>query len=266
MVGTQADKSITIHGPPPHKSNKEIELERKRREDEILARELESAKIDAAIAKKRRKIQFLRASSANVHDPSAAGLGMPSLNTTIPISNATISNLIPHVSTKSFVDPNRLSNENMGGNVDRNNNSSGNTSQRFQRRHMQLEGYRQISFDGILGYPNAFPKDIRDKVPKFLGNNAISCEEHLRLFIDMLNDYEVEHEDVVLKLFVQSLVEDARDWFKRLPDRCIDTWDSFERYFKEQFGDMPNASFMLNEFNTIRKNYNESTAEFNMRF
>ena len=82
----------------------------------------------------------------------------------------------------------------------------------------------------------------------------------------MLNDYEVKHEDVVLKLFVQSLAEDARDWFKRLPDRCIDTWDSFERCFKEHFGDRPNASFMLNKFNTIRKNLNELAAKFNMRF
>lgn len=37
----------------------------------------------------------------------------------------------------------------------------------------------------------------------------------------MLNDNEVKYEDVVMKLFVYSLFEDARDWFKRLPDYII---------------------------------------------
>ena len=52
---------------------------------------------------------------------------------------------------------------------------------------------------------------------KFSRNNAISSEQHLRDFSDLLNDYEVEHEDVVIKLFVHSLTEDARDWFRIIP-------------------------------------------------
>ena len=68
-----------------------------------------------------------------------------------------------------------------------------------------------MSFLGILGFPHPVPNDLRDKVTKFVRNNAITSEEHLRKFIDMLNDYEVEHEDVVMKLFVHSLIEDARD-------------------------------------------------------
>ena len=67
-----------------------------------------------------------------------------------------------------------------------------------------MEKYRQISFAGILGAPHPISFDLRDKVVKFSGNNDVTREEHLRIFIDMLNDYEVEHEDMVMKLFVHS--------------------------------------------------------------
>ena len=86
----------------------------------------------------------------------------------------------------------------------------------------------------------------------FSRNNAVTGEEHLRIFIDMLNDYEVEHEDVVMKLFVHSLTEDVRDWFRRLPDDSITSWSDLEKLFKEQYGDNTNVKFMLNDFNNIK--------------
>ena len=129
-----------------------------------------------------------------------------------------------------------------------------------------MERYKQVSFLGIPGFPHPIPNDLRDKVTKFAGNNAVTGEEHLKKFIDMLNDYEVEHEDVVMKLFVHSLTEDARDWFRRLPDDSVSSWSDLETLFKEQYGDKTNASFMLNDFNNIKKSPNESAFDFNVRF
>ena len=82
----------------------------------------------------------------------------------------------------------------------------------------------------------------------------------------MLNDYEVEHEDVVMKLFVHSLTGDARDWFRRLPNDSITSWSDLEKSFKEQYGDHTNVGFILNEFHNIKKGKNESTFDFNVRF
>ena len=84
-----------------------------------------------------------------------------------------------------------------------------------------MEKYKKISFIGIPGFPNPISNDLREKVIKFLGNNDMTGEENLRKFMDMLNDYEVEHEDVVMKLFNHSLTEDARDLFRRLFDDNI---------------------------------------------
>ena len=74
-----------------------------------------------------------------------------------------------------------------------------------------MKKYRQISFVfiPISSHPISF--DLRDKAIKYSGNNVVTSEKNLRVFIDMLNDFEVEHEDVVMKLFVQSLIKDVRD-------------------------------------------------------
>ena len=129
-----------------------------------------------------------------------------------------------------------------------------------------MDRYKKICFLGIPGHPNEIPKGLRDKVTKFARNNAIFGEQHLRDFFDLLNDYEVEHEDVVMKLFVHSLTKDARDQFRRMPDDSITSWGDLEKFFKEQYGDHTNIGFILNEFNNIKKGQNESTFEFNVRF
>ena len=98
----------------------------------------------------------------------------------------------------------------------------------LQRRPIHLEGYRKICFDGIPGFPNPIPQEVRKILPKFSRNHAITYEDHLRSFLDMMNDYEVEAEDVIMKLCVQSLTEDAREWFKRLLELSIADWKDME--------------------------------------
>lgn len=212
MVGIQINKHVARPIIPPYVSSEDIEMEKKRKLKDDLDRELERVEVEASIAETRRKIQFLKASSTNTLGPSTIEIGMPSTTSNIvQLGNVTTHNSLFASSTKLNVNPKQQSTVQVGRNIDVNASPSGNTGLNFQRRPMQLEGYRKISFDGIPDYPNAFRANIRDKVTKFSGNNAISCEEHLRLFVDMLNDYEIEHDDVFMKLFVQSLVEDARD-------------------------------------------------------
>ena len=57
--------------------------------------------------------------------------------------------------------------------------------------------------------------------------------KNIFFFFDMLNDYYVEHEDVVMKLFVHSLIEDARDSCRRLPNDIISLWEDLVKFFKE---------------------------------
>lgn len=54
--------------------------------------------------------------------------------------------------------------------------------------------------------------------------------------------------------------------FKILPKGSISSWRDLEHSFKEQYGDKPNTSYILNEFNKIKKFLDESILELNDRF
>ena len=69
----------------------------------------------------------------------------------------------------------------------------------FQKKPIYKEIYKQMSFVGIPGAPHPISFDLRDKVVKFFGNNVVTSEEHFKIFIDMLNNFKVEDEDVVMK-------------------------------------------------------------------
>ncbi|XP_059075171.1 uncharacterized protein LOC131875154 [Cryptomeria japonica] len=60
--------------------------------------------------------------------------------------------------------------------------------------------------------------------------------------------------------------KDAGEWYRNLPDRCIDNWDEFVTLFFEEFGDHNDPSLTSHELTCIKNNQNESVAEFNKRF
>ena len=78
-------------------------------------------------------------------------------------------------------------------------------------RSISTKRYMPLNFNGIHGFPNVIPNDVRKSLPKFSGNHLVSASHHVELFIDLMGDYEIAHEDVYMKLFVQTLEGDARD-------------------------------------------------------
>ena len=78
-------------------------------------------------------------------------------------------------------------------------------------RPFSTKRYMPLFFDGIYGFLNVIPNDVRNNLSKFNWNHTISASHHVELFSDLMGDYEIAHEDVHMKLFVQTLEGDARD-------------------------------------------------------
>ena len=78
-------------------------------------------------------------------------------------------------------------------------------------RSISTKRYMPLCFNGIHGFPNVIPNDIRDKLPKFTGNHNVLASHHVEVFSGLMGDYEISHEDLHMKLFVQTLQGDARD-------------------------------------------------------
>lgn len=65
------------------------------------------------------------------------------------------------------------------------------------------------------------PKGAREVLPKFYGDGKKSTDEHLNAFNIAWEILAVTHEDVSVRLFVQTLIEDAANWFHHLPQGSI---------------------------------------------
>ncbi|XP_057845942.2 uncharacterized protein LOC131055476 [Cryptomeria japonica] len=91
------------------------------------------------------------------------------------------------------------------------------------------------------------------------GNNGNhdTVEQHVMNVKNTIEEFEIPHEDVFMKLFVQSLTQDVGEWYQSLPDRSISSWQEFVTLFLEEFGDHNDPSFASHELTSIKKNQNE---------
>jgi hypothetical protein len=67
-----------------------------------------------------------------------------------------------------------------------------------------------LSFATFLDYPHELPAHKWLKcIPFFAGQLGESVEELLDKFLEVVIDFEVEHEDVVMRMFVSTLKGEA---------------------------------------------------------
>lgn len=71
---------------------------------------------------------------------------------------------------------------------------------------------------------NPLPKGARDHLPNFSGDGKTTVDEHLNAFNVAYGIIFVQHEDVVVRLFVQTLIGVAMNWFYHLPNSAITDW------------------------------------------
>lgn len=92
-------------------------------------------------------------------------------------------------------------------------------------RSISTQRYMSLNFNGIHGFPNTMSYDLKNYLPKFSGNHENSASHHVQMFSDFIGDFEISHEDVHMKLFVQTLENDASGWFSFLSTCSISSWD-----------------------------------------
>jgi hypothetical protein len=126
--------------------------------------------------------------------------------------------------------------------------------------------YKPLNMANIQGYPNKMPTEVNKWLPKFLGNNVITVEDHIYVMGRDMDNAGIDHEDVAMRLFTSSLTEEALDWFKGLPDNHITTYDAFSTLFKRRWSRKADGGTLGTQFNQIKKKENETVREFISRF
>jgi hypothetical protein len=133
---------------------------------------------------------------------------------------------------------------------------------------MEGKSLQSLGHHNISRSPHAMPNKYHKWFPRFQGNNVVLAQTHVRDFENILIEKEVEHEDVVMELFVLSLEEDARVWLRNLNDASIKTWDAFKALFLEQWEvkKMAWLNPISRSLMKVKKKENEIVREFNMKF
>lgn len=93
--------------------------------------------------------------------------------------------------------------------------------------------------------------------------NKRTAEDLLDAFQNFVDYFYIEHENVYMRIFVQSLDRDVRNWFRTLPPRSINSWKVLEYTFLQQWGEKKDFQHYLSELFSLRKQGAENVEEFN---
>ena len=84
--------------------------------------------------------------------------------------------------------------------------------------------------------------------------------------MDALKLMNVEHEDVVCRLFPHTLQGKATKWFFNLAPGSITSWDKFEEALMAEFSEEETPGILLLDLSGIRMNENKKVKYFNEIF
>jgi hypothetical protein len=73
----------------------------------------------------------------------------------------------------------------------------------------------------------------------------------------------VEHEDVVWKIFPYTFEGNASTWYFVQQPQTIISWDRFETIFLEKFGDEKSPEVLVMELSSMKMNHKEKVKDFN---
>jgi hypothetical protein len=110
-----------------------------------------------------------------------------------------------------------------------------------------------LALPGIIKY---MPDNYLKLMPKYNAEKKGTAEEHLDAFQNFTDNLNVEHEDVYMRIFVQTLDGDVRKWFINLGNATLDSWEALEASFLEQWGDKNDYQYYLTEFASLKKKEN----------
>jgi hypothetical protein len=75
------------------------------------------------------------------------------------------------------------------------------------------------------------PDEWSDYLPKFRERKEDKPSQNLHEFHELMNQWEIHHEDVLMNMFMFSLAGDARQWYHSLPPASISSLGKFHATF-----------------------------------
>jgi hypothetical protein len=98
-----------------------------------------------------------------------------------------------------------------------------------------LRGLLLFYFSVVPGFPNVVPTvdEWGDYFPIFREHKEDNPAQHLHEFHELMHQWEIHHEDVLMKMFMFSLDGDVREWYQSLPPASISSLEQFHAAFNK---------------------------------
>jgi hypothetical protein len=93
--------------------------------------------------------------------------------------------------------------------------------------------FAPFNFSVVPGFPNVVPapNEWNDYLPIFREHKEDNPAHHLSEFHELMHQWEIHQEDVLMKMFMFSLAGDAREWYHSLPPASISSLGEFHAAF-----------------------------------
>jgi hypothetical protein len=88
--------------------------------------------------------------------------------------------------------------------------------------------------------------------------NVISAEKHIQWFEHFIDLFEIDHDDVCMRYFSQSLRGNTKYWFKHLHPETISSWEELKDVFLNFWGNKKFLDLQLTEFYDLERQKNET--------
>jgi hypothetical protein len=118
----------------------------------------------------------------------------------------------------------------------------------------------------VPGAQHPLPKHPEKWLPKFDPDSKQIAEDHIKKFMLAIRLRNVEHEDVVCRLFPYTFEGNASTWYFSQQPHTIVSWEKFESCFLEKFGDGKPPEVLVMDLSSLRMNPKEKVKDFNQRF
>ena len=114
--------------------------------------------------------------------------------------------------------------------------------------------------------PTTLPKGATKILPKFSGDAKVSIDDHLSAFHIACGFISVPTREVVVRLFVRTLIDATTDWFNHLPHHSITSWNDMKNEFDDRFKSPKNECSLLLQLSQMKKEMQKPMREFVAKF
>jgi len=112
----------------------------------------------------------------------------------------------------------------------------------------------------------AFPQNYGQILPLFDGSVEITTQQHVDKLIDFIDLEEIAEENAKTRIIAKSFSGHVNKWFQSLATNSINSSQRFTELFLARWQEKKNPLQILAEYNSIKRNPNETVQEFTSRF